>query len=145
MSPSLSSAPTRNRRFRLGLRGQLLLVFGLVFGLATLAAGTYQYRSLGRLLARADDDRLRLRASQLLGRISLDPVPTLPLPDQSGEVMRVVFEEAGRAPQELFRSARWPAVDTALLHRPAICACLAGSEYLVRALMRVPENLLRPG
>ncbi len=30
------------RWFRLGLRGQLLLVFGLVFGLATLAAGGYQ-------------------------------------------------------------------------------------------------------
>ncbi|MDO7845140.1 HAMP domain-containing protein [Hymenobacter sp. M29] len=110
--------PAKNRRFRLGLRGQLLLVFGLVFGLATLAAGSYQYRSLGRLLARADDDRLRLRASQLLARVSLDPQPTLPLPDQTGETMRLVFEEPGQPARELFRSARWPAHDTAGLPRP---------------------------
>ncbi|MDO7850340.1 histidine kinase dimerization/phospho-acceptor domain-containing protein [Hymenobacter convexus] len=118
---SLSSSPTPPpiRRFRLGLRGQLLLVFGLVFGLATLAAGSYQYRSLGRLLARADDDRLRLRASQLLARVSLDPQPTLPLPDQTGETMRLVFEEAGQPARELFRSARWPVGDTAGLPRPA--------------------------
>ncbi|MBH8568248.1 HAMP domain-containing protein [Microvirga sp. STS02] len=113
------SSPTpKSRRFRLGLRGQLLLVFGLVFGLATLAAGSYQYRSLGRLLARADDDRLRLRASQLLSRVSLDPEPTLPLPDQTGETMRLVFEEPGQPPRELFRSARWPVGDTGGLPRP---------------------------
>ncbi|MBH8559317.1 HAMP domain-containing sensor histidine kinase [Hymenobacter negativus] len=115
-----TSSPTpKPRRFRLGLRGQLLLVFGLVFGLATLAAGSYQYRSLGRLLARADDDRLRLRASQLLSRVSLDPEPTLPLPDQTGETMRLVFEEPGQPPRELFRSARWLAGDTGGLPRPA--------------------------
>ena len=117
MSSSPTSTP-QNRRFRLGLRGQLLLVFGLVFGLATLAAGGYQYRSLGRLLARADDDRLRLRASQLLARVSLDPVPTLPLPDQTGETMRLVFEEPGQPTHELFRSAQWQAGDTAGLPRP---------------------------
>ncbi|MDB5267211.1 MAG: hypothetical protein JWP58_251, partial [Hymenobacter sp.] len=117
----MTSSPStpKNRRFRLGLRGQLLLVFGLVFGLATLAAGGYQYRSLGRLLARADDDRLRLRAAQLLARVSLDPEPTLPLPDQSGETIRLVFEEPGQPAHELFRSARWPAGDTAELPRPA--------------------------
>jgi signal transduction histidine kinase len=96
----------------------LLLVFGLVFGLATLAAGSYQYRSLGRQLARADDDRLRLRAEQLLSRVSLDPQPTLPLPDQTGETMRLLFEEPGRPARELFRSARWPARDTGGLPRP---------------------------
>ena len=116
--PSVPTAP-KTRRFRLGLRGQLLVVFGLVFGLATLAAGGYQYRSLGRLLARADDDRLHLRAIQLLSRVSLDPEPTLPLPDQTGETMRLVFEEPGQPTHELFRSARWPAGDTAGLPRPA--------------------------
>ncbi len=117
--PSTSPSVSKTRRFRLGLRGQLLLVFGLVFGLATLVAGGYQYRSLGHLLARADDDRLRLRATQLLARVSLDPAPTLPLPDQTGETMRLVFEEPDQPARELFRSARWPAADTAGLPRPA--------------------------
>ena len=116
--PSSSPTPPPNRRFRLGLRGQLLLVFGLVFGLATLAAGSYQYRSLGRQLARADDERLRLRAEQLLSRVSLDPQLTLPLPDQTGETMRLLFEEPGQPARELFRSARWPARDTDGLPRP---------------------------
>ncbi|GAB3875049.1 hypothetical protein GCM10028824_29420 [Hymenobacter segetis] len=118
-SPVSPPSPTpKTHRFRLGLRGQLLLVFGLVFGLATLAAGSYQYRSLGRLLARADDDRLRLRAAQLLARVSLDPEPTLPLPDQTGETMRLVFEVPGQPARELFRSAQWPADDTTGLPRP---------------------------
>jgi len=91
------------------LRGQLLLVFGLVLGLATLAAGGYQYRSLRRQLTHADDALLRTRAQDLLGRVSLDPLPTLPLPDQAGEVMRVTFAEAGQPPRELFRSAQFPA------------------------------------
>ncbi|WP_204376126.1 hypothetical protein, partial [Hymenobacter coccineus] len=106
-SPPISSAPAR--RFRLGLRGQLLLVFGLVFGLATLAAGGYQYRSLARLLARADDAQLRTRATRLLDRVVLDPLPTLPLPDQLGEIMRVAFEAPGQPARELFRSAQFPA------------------------------------
>ncbi|UOQ98735.1 HAMP domain-containing protein [Hymenobacter sp. 5317J-9] len=116
---TFAPAPPTQKRFRLGLRGQLLLVFGMVFGLATLAAGSYQYRSLGRQLARADDERLRLRAEQLLSRVSLDPQPTLPLPDQTGETMRLVFEEAGRPARELFRSDGWPARDTGGLPRPA--------------------------
>ena len=135
------NSTTPNRRFRLGLRGQLLLVFGLVFGLATLAAGGYQYRSLGRLLARADDDRLRLRASQLLGRVSLDPQPTLPLPDQSGEVMRVVFAEPGQPARELFRSAQWPVGDTALLPGPTA----PGTELGPRRVVAVARLAARPG
>jgi signal transduction histidine kinase len=138
---SSSPATPAPRRFRLGLRGQLLLVFGLVFGLATLAAIGYQYRSLGRLLARADDDRLRLRASQLLSRVSLDPLPTLPLPDQSGEVMRVVFAETGQPARELFRSARWPAADTAQLPGPAA----PGTELGPRRVVAVARLAARPG
>ena len=128
-------------RFRLGLRGQLLLVFGLVFGLATLAAGSYQYRSLGRLLARADDDRLRLRAAQLLARVSLDPLPTLPLPDQSGEVMRVVYAEPGQPARELFRSAGWAAADTARLPTPAA----PGGRLGRRRVVAVARPTARPG
>ena len=101
-------APAR-RRWRLGLRGQLLLVFGLVLGLATLAAGGYQYRSLRGQLTHADDALLHTRAQNLLNRVSLDPLPTLPLPDQAGDVMRVTFAEAGQPPHELFRSAQFPA------------------------------------
>ncbi|WP_201986665.1 HAMP domain-containing sensor histidine kinase [Hymenobacter rubidus] len=129
------------RRFRLGLRGQLLLVFGLVFGLATLVAGGYQYRSLGHQLARADDDRLRLRASQLLSRVSLDPLPTLPLPDQAGEVMRLVFDEPGQPARELFRSARWPAADTARLPHPAA----PGTELGQRRVVAVARAAAAPG
>ena len=106
------------RWWQLGLRGQLLLVFGLLFGLATLAAGGYQYRSLGRLLARSDDELLRTRATQLLRRVRLDPLPTLPLPDQHGEVMRLVFSEPGQPVRELFRSARFPAPGPRPLPQP---------------------------
>ena len=100
--------PLTPRRWRLGLRGQLLLVFGLVLGLATLAAGGYQYRSLRRQLTHADDAQLRAHAQELLGRVSLDPLPTLPLPSQRGELMRVAFREAGQPERELFRSAQFP-------------------------------------
>ena len=55
-----TSQPTR-RGWRLGLRGQLLLVFGLVLGLATLAAGGYQYRSLRQQLTHADDEHCPVR------------------------------------------------------------------------------------
>ena len=96
------------RRWRLGLRGQLLLVFGLVLGLATLAAGGYQYRSLRHQLTSADDAQLRAHAQELLGRVSLDPLPTLPLPGQRGELMRVAYAEAGQPARELFRSAQFP-------------------------------------
>jgi signal transduction histidine kinase len=109
MDKESDSPPPAARRWRLGLRGQLLLVFGLVLGLATLAAGGYQYRSLRTQLTHADDALLRTRAENLLGRVSLDPLPTLPLPDQSGDVMRVTFAEAGQPPHELFRSAQFPA------------------------------------
>ena len=101
--------PAARRPGRLGLRGQLLLVFGLVLGLATLAAGGYQYRSLRRQLTHADDALLRAHAQELLARVSLDPLPTLPLPAQRGEVMRVAFAEDGQPGHELFRSAQFPA------------------------------------
>ena len=107
-SQKLSAAQPARRGWRLGLRGQLLLVFGLVLGLATLAAGGYQYRSLRQQLTRADDALLRIRAQELLSRVSLDPLPTLPLPDQRGEVMRVAYAEAGQPARELFRSAQFP-------------------------------------
>lgn len=117
ISEKLTETASRSaggRPWRLGLRGQLLLVFGLVLGLATLAAGGYQYRSLRRQLTHADDALLCARAQELLARVSLDPLPTLPLPDQRGEVMRVAFAEAGQPPRELFRSARFPAAGLAL-------------------------------
>jgi len=101
-------ATRTGRRWRLGLRGQLLLVFGLVLGLATLAAGGYQYRSLRAQLTHADDALLRTHAQELLGRVSLDPLPTLPLPSQRGELMRVAFRAAGQPERELFRSAQFP-------------------------------------
>jgi signal transduction histidine kinase len=104
-----STSPPPSYWWQLGLRGQLLLVFGLVLGLATLAAGSYQYRSLRRQLTHADDALLRARAQELLSRVSLDPLPTLPLPDQLGEVMRVDFAEDGQPARELFRSAQFPA------------------------------------
>jgi signal transduction histidine kinase len=114
MSVELNKRPepsnwAQHRWGRLGLRGQLLVVFGLVLGLATLAAGGYQYLSLRRQLALADDVSLRTRAQELLGRVSLDPLPTLPLPDQRGEVMRVAFQAEGEPPTELFKSAQFPA------------------------------------
>ncbi len=116
-----SLATTQANRWgwaRLGLRGQLLLVFGLVLGLATLAAGGYQYRSLRRQLTHADDEYLRARAAELLGRVRLDPLPTLPLPDQRGELMRVAFAEAGGPARELFRSAQFPAAAVPALPPP---------------------------
>ncbi|OON68240.1 hypothetical protein B0919_13875 [Hymenobacter sp. CRA2] len=88
------------RRLLLGLAGGLMLL--------TLLAGAYQYFSLRRLLARADHERLRARAELLLSRISLDPLPTLPLPDQASEQMRVVLRFPGRAPWEVFRSPGFP-------------------------------------
>jgi signal transduction histidine kinase len=123
------------------LRGQLLLVFGVVFGLATLLAGGYQYRSLGRLLARADDERLRLRAAQLLARVRLDPLLALPLPDQTGETMRLVFEAPDQPARELFRSAQWQAADTARLPRPAA----PGTELGRRRVVAVARLAAPPG
>ncbi|GAB3636969.1 hypothetical protein GCM10027422_25590 [Hymenobacter arcticus] len=107
-SQGITTEPPARRGWRLGLRGQLLLVFGLVLGLATLAAGGYQYRSLRQQLTHADDELLRARAQELLSRVTLDPLPTLPLPDQQGEVMRVAFAEEGQPARELFRSAQFP-------------------------------------
>jgi two-component system OmpR family sensor kinase len=133
-SPNIS----RNHRFRLGLRGQLLLVFGVVFGLATLLAGGYQYRSLGRLLARADDERLRQRATQLLARVRLDPLLALPLPDQTGETMRLAFEVPGRPAQELFRSAQWQVTDTAALPRPTAPGTELGRRRVVAVTRLAP-------
>jgi len=124
------------RRWRLGLRGQLLLVFGLVLGLATLAAGGYQYRSLRRQLTHADDALLRTRAQDLLGRVSLDPLPTLPLPDQAGEVMRVTFAEAGQPARELFRSARFPAGAGPGLPPPNAPGAALGPRHRVVAVGR---------
>ncbi|MBO2012252.1 histidine kinase dimerization/phospho-acceptor domain-containing protein [Hymenobacter negativus] len=135
------SSPSSQNSFRLGLRGQLLLVFGLVFGLATLAAGSYQYRSLGHLLARADDERLHLRAAQFLTRVRLDPLLTLPLPDQANETMRLVFEEPGQPARELFRSARWPAADTAALPHPG----MPGVELGGRRVVAVARLAAPPG
>ncbi|MGI4759479.1 MAG: HAMP domain-containing sensor histidine kinase [Janthinobacterium lividum] len=134
--PTEAVANPPRRWWRLGLRGQLLLVFGLVLGLATLAAGGYQYRSLRRQLTHADDALLRARAHDLLGRISLDPLPTLPLPDQSGEVMRVTFAEAGQPPHELFRSAQFPADAVPGLPLPDAPGGLLGPRHRVVAVGR---------
>ncbi|QKG57477.1 HAMP domain-containing protein [Hymenobacter sp. BRD128] len=123
-------------RWRLGLRGQLLLVFGLVLGLATLVAGSYQYRSLRRQLTHADDALLRTRAQELLSRVSLDPLPTLPLPDQRGEVMRVAFAEAGQPAHELFRSAQFPAGPGLALPPPDGPGAVLGPQHRVVAVSR---------
>jgi signal transduction histidine kinase len=132
LAESLHTAPTPPRRWwRLGLRGQLLLVFGLVLGLATLAAGGYQYRSLRQQLAHADDELLRAHAEELLSRVSLDPLPTLPLPSQRGEVMRVAFAEAGQPAQELFRSAQFPAEAVPALPPPGGPGRLMGPRRIV--------------
>jgi signal transduction histidine kinase len=130
------TAARDSRRWRLGLRGQLLLVFGVVLGLATLAAGGYQYRSLRRQLTHADDALLRARAQNLLGRVSLDPLPTLPLPDQAGEVMRVTFAEAGQPPHELFRSAQFPAGAEAEFPQPDAPGAPLGPRHRVVAVGR---------
>jgi signal transduction histidine kinase len=137
---SPSPAPAR-RWWRLGLRGQLLLVFGLVLGLATLAAGGYQYRSLSRQLAHADDELLRAHAQELLSRVTLDPLPTLPLPSQRGEVMRVAYAEAGQSPHELFRSAQFPGAPAAALPPPGA----PGQEVGARRLVAVGRAAAPPG
>jgi signal transduction histidine kinase len=121
---------------RLGLRGQLLLVFGLVLGLATLAAGGYQYRSLRRQLTHADDALLRTHAQELLGRISLDPLPTLPLPGQRGELMRVAFREEGQPERELFRSAQFPDGLAPTLPLPNAPGTGLGAQHRVVAVGR---------
>ena len=133
------------RRWRLGLRGQLLLVFGLVLGLATLAAGSYQYRSLRRQLTHADDALLRARAQELLARVSLDPLPTLPLPDQAGDVMRVAFVPEGQPAQELFRSAQFPVGAGLALPPPDAPGAELGPRHRVVAVGRAaappgPDN-----
>ncbi|MVN78527.1 HAMP domain-containing protein [Hymenobacter sp. HMF4947] len=136
---SLKNTP--RRWWQLGLRGQLLLVFGLVLGLATLAAGGYQYRSLRQQLTRADDELLRAHAQELLSRISLDPLPTLPLPNQPGEVMRVAFAEAGQPARELFRSAQFPAGVGPALPPPGA----PGRELGPRRLVAVGRAAAPPG
>lgn len=96
-----------------GLRGQLLLVFALVFGTVTLLAGTYQYSQVGRVLRRSDDQRLRSRAASLLERVETEPHPVVPLPVH-GEQMRVVVEEGtGQPARELFHSPGFPAAAVA--------------------------------
>jgi signal transduction histidine kinase len=131
-----TSTDAGRRPWRLGLRGQLLLVFGLVLGLATLAAGGYQYRSLRRQLTHADDALLRAHAQELLGRISLDPLPTLPLPGQSGELMRVAFQEQGQPERELFRSARFPDSLALTLPPPNAPGTSLGMQHRVVAVGR---------
>lgn len=138
--PTALAAEATRRPWRLGLRGQLLLVFGLVLGLATLAAGGYQYRSLRHQLTHADDALLRARAQNLLARISLDPLPTLPLPDQAGEVMRVAFAEAGQPPHELFRSARFPAGAARRLPLPDAPGAPLGPGHRVVAVARAAAS-----
>ena len=72
-----------------GLRGQLALVFALVFGAVTLLAGTYQYRQVGRVLRQSDEQRLRSRAQALLEQVDTYPQPVVALPGV-GERLRVV-------------------------------------------------------
>ena len=88
-----------------GLRGQLALAFAFIFGAVTLLAGTAQYRQVGRLLRRGDDQRLRTRATALLDQIDLasDYVPTVPLPGW-GESLRVLTQATGQPARELFHS-----------------------------------------
>jgi signal transduction histidine kinase len=139
MRPELgapSEATGTRQPWRLGLRGQLLLVFGLVLGLATLAAGGYQYRSLRAQLTHADDALLRAHAQELLGRVSLDPLPTLPLPGQHGELMRVAFREAGQPERELFRSAQFPGDLAPTLPRPNASGTALGAQHRVVAVGR---------
>ncbi|OUJ75342.1 HAMP domain-containing sensor histidine kinase [Hymenobacter crusticola] len=87
-----------------GLRGQLALVFTLVFGLVTGLASLYQYQHVGQVLHQGDDQRLRARAYVLLEQVDVSgAVPVVPLPG-AGERMRVVVEVKGQPPQELFQS-----------------------------------------
>jgi signal transduction histidine kinase len=130
------AAARAGRRWRLGLRGQLLLVFGLVLGLATLAAGGYQYRSLRAQLTHADDALLRTHAQELLGRVSLDPLPTLPLPGQRGELMRVAFRAEGQPERELFRSAQFPDDLAPTLPPPDAPGTALGLQHRVVAVGR---------
>lgn len=136
MSTTSGASPKATRAGRLGLRGQLLLVFGLVLGLATLAAGGYQYRSLHAQLTHADDALLRAHAQELLGRVSLDPLPTLPLPGQRGELLRVAFREAGQPERELFRSAQFPDDLVATLPPPDAPGAALGPQHRVVAVGR---------
>jgi signal transduction histidine kinase len=86
-----------------GLRGQLALVFALVFSAVTLLTGTYQYQQVGHVLRQSDDQRLRSRALALLEQVETYPQPIVALPGR-GELLRVLVETTGRAPQELFHS-----------------------------------------
>ncbi|MFD1467753.1 HAMP domain-containing protein [Hymenobacter caeli] len=87
-----------------GLRAKLVLAFATVFGGVVLLAGTYQYRQVGRVLHRGDDQRLQARAQALLDRVDLSgPLPVVPLPGL-GERARVVIETAGQPARELFHS-----------------------------------------
>jgi signal transduction histidine kinase len=86
-----------------GLRGQLALVFALVFGTVTLLAGTYQYRQVGHVLRQSDDQRLRSRALALLDQVEIYPQPVVALPG-TGERLRVVVETTGQTATELFHS-----------------------------------------
>jgi signal transduction histidine kinase len=133
---SKGTVGAEKRPWRLGLRGQLLVVFGLVLGLATLAAGGYQYRSLRGQLTHADDALLRAHAEELLGRVSLDPLPTLPLPGQRGEVMRVAFREEGQPERELFRSAQFPGDAGPALPPPNAPGTGLGARHRVGAVGR---------
>ncbi|WP_426489921.1 sensor histidine kinase [Hymenobacter sp. 102] len=94
-------------RLLAGLRGQLLLLFALVFGGVTLLASGYQYRQLAHTLHQTDDQLLLRQARQLLARTSFEPLPTVPLPGL-GEQLRVVAHAADQPDQELFRSPAFP-------------------------------------
>jgi len=87
-----------------GLRGQLALAFAVVFGLVVGLAGLYQYRQVGRVLHQGDEQRLRARASFLLGRVEVSgALPVVPLPGH-GEQLRVVVAATGQPARELFHS-----------------------------------------
>ncbi|KAA9333139.1 HAMP domain-containing histidine kinase [Hymenobacter busanensis] len=123
----------------LSLRRQLLLGFGGVLLLLTLLAGGYQYLRVRQLLLRADDNRLRARATNLLGRISLDPLPTLPLPDVAGEQMRVVLALPNRPAWELFRSPGFP------MGHPAPAAEAPGVAIDGQRVLAVARPAAAPG
>ncbi|RZK62485.1 MAG: HAMP domain-containing protein, partial [Hymenobacter sp.] len=93
-------------------------------------------RSLRQQLAHADDELLRARAQELLAGISLDPLPTLPLPDQSGDVMRVAFQAPGEPARELFRSAQFPAGAGPALPPPGAPGRELGPRHRVVAVGR---------
>ena len=92
------------------LRAHLVLAFTAVVMLTTLLGAGWQYRRLRTLLTAADDTRLTARAELLLARTDVSgPLPVVALPDQADECIRVVYAVPGQLPQELFRSAGWPA------------------------------------